>query len=178
MIKRLIWTIWTPMSSVLKKADKLNLSLSLSVMITRVTCNVSCLGYGSAVPFCRYLKISKPDCILWFHSDFNKYVQGSYGSGKSQGEMIFLKVREKSGNFEVGFCMNPDVTQGSFTSIYIDNIIGPGHRLAPHWWQAITWHNEFTFRKNYLLTYLVRFYDSVLFVGWHELHVCYFVLMS
>ena len=26
MIKRLIWTIWTPMSSVLKKADKLNLS--------------------------------------------------------------------------------------------------------------------------------------------------------
>ena len=31
MIKRLIWTIWTPMSSVLKKADKLNLSLSLSL---------------------------------------------------------------------------------------------------------------------------------------------------
>ena len=30
LIKRLIWTIWTPMSSVLKKADKLNLSLSLS----------------------------------------------------------------------------------------------------------------------------------------------------
>ena len=30
MIKRLIWTIWTPMSSVLKKADKLNLSLSLT----------------------------------------------------------------------------------------------------------------------------------------------------
>ena len=29
MIKRLIWTIWTPMSSVLKKANKLNLSLSL-----------------------------------------------------------------------------------------------------------------------------------------------------
>ena len=28
MIKRLIWTIWTQMSSVLKKADKLNLSLS------------------------------------------------------------------------------------------------------------------------------------------------------
>ena len=34
MIKRLIWTIWTPMSSVLKKADKLNLSLSLSVVWT------------------------------------------------------------------------------------------------------------------------------------------------
>ena len=30
MIKWLIWTIWTLMSSVLKKADKLNLSLSLS----------------------------------------------------------------------------------------------------------------------------------------------------
>ena len=29
MIKRLMWTIWTPMSSVLKKAVKLNLSLSL-----------------------------------------------------------------------------------------------------------------------------------------------------
>ena len=29
MITRLIWTIWTPMSSVLKRADKLNLSLSL-----------------------------------------------------------------------------------------------------------------------------------------------------
>ena len=28
MITRLIWTIWTPMSSVPKKADKLNLSLS------------------------------------------------------------------------------------------------------------------------------------------------------
>ena len=28
MIKWLIWNIWTPMSSVLKKADKLNLSLS------------------------------------------------------------------------------------------------------------------------------------------------------
>ena len=33
MIKRLIWTIWTPMSSVLKKADKLNLSLSLSLKL-------------------------------------------------------------------------------------------------------------------------------------------------
>ena len=32
MIKRLIWTIWTPMSSVLKKADKLNLSLSLMLL--------------------------------------------------------------------------------------------------------------------------------------------------
>ena len=32
MIKRLIWTIWTPMSSVLKKADKLNLSLSWTSM--------------------------------------------------------------------------------------------------------------------------------------------------
>ena len=31
MIKRLVWIIWTPMSSVLKKADKLNLSLSLSL---------------------------------------------------------------------------------------------------------------------------------------------------
>ena len=31
MITRLIWTIWTLMSSVLKKADKLNLSLSLSL---------------------------------------------------------------------------------------------------------------------------------------------------
>ena len=31
MITRLIWTIWTPMSSVPKKADKLNLSLSLSL---------------------------------------------------------------------------------------------------------------------------------------------------
>ena len=30
MIKRLIWTICTPMSSVPKKADKLNLSLSLA----------------------------------------------------------------------------------------------------------------------------------------------------
>ena len=29
MIKWLIWTIWTPVSSVLKKVDKLNLSLSL-----------------------------------------------------------------------------------------------------------------------------------------------------
>ena len=34
MIKRLIWTIWTPVSSVLKKADKLNLSLSLSLSLS------------------------------------------------------------------------------------------------------------------------------------------------
>ena len=34
MIKGLIWTIWTTMSSVLKKADKLNLSLSLSLSAT------------------------------------------------------------------------------------------------------------------------------------------------
>ena len=32
MITRLIWTIWTLMSSVPKKADKLNLSLSLSLI--------------------------------------------------------------------------------------------------------------------------------------------------
>ena len=32
MIKRLIWTIWTPISSVLKKADELNLSLSLGAI--------------------------------------------------------------------------------------------------------------------------------------------------
>ena len=30
MITRLVWTIWTPMSSVPKKANKLNLSLSFS----------------------------------------------------------------------------------------------------------------------------------------------------
>ena len=36
MIKRLIWTILTPMSSVLKKADKLNLSLSLSLSCDRI----------------------------------------------------------------------------------------------------------------------------------------------
>ena len=30
MITRLIWTIWTPMSSVPKKADKLNLSLHIA----------------------------------------------------------------------------------------------------------------------------------------------------
>ena len=37
MIKRLIWTIWTPMSFVLKKADKLNLSLSaLPQSITQI----------------------------------------------------------------------------------------------------------------------------------------------
>ena len=48
MIKRLIWTIWTPMSSVLKKADKLNLSLSLSLppessshMIFSIYCTAS-----------------------------------------------------------------------------------------------------------------------------------------
>ena len=34
MIKRLIWTIWTPMSSVLKTADKLNLSLSLLMTVS------------------------------------------------------------------------------------------------------------------------------------------------
>ena len=33
MIKRLIWTIWTPMSSVPQKADKLNLSLSKNYWI-------------------------------------------------------------------------------------------------------------------------------------------------
>ena len=32
MITRLIWTIWTPLSSVPKKANKLNLSLSASVL--------------------------------------------------------------------------------------------------------------------------------------------------
>ena len=36
MIKRLIWTIWTPMSSVLKKADKPNLSLSLGELPARI----------------------------------------------------------------------------------------------------------------------------------------------
>ena len=36
MIKRLMWTIWTPISSVLKKADKLNLSLYLSVVVAPV----------------------------------------------------------------------------------------------------------------------------------------------
>ena len=29
-------------------------------------------------------------------------VQGSHRSGKSQGKLYFLKVREKSGNFEIG----------------------------------------------------------------------------
>ena len=33
MITQLIWTIWTPMSSVPKKADKLNLSLSLFLLL-------------------------------------------------------------------------------------------------------------------------------------------------
>ena len=37
MIKWLIWTIWTAMSSVPKKADKLNLSLSLSYLVQPLT---------------------------------------------------------------------------------------------------------------------------------------------
>ena len=48
MIKRLIWTIWTPMSSVLKKADKLHLSLSGSH-----------LYHGCDIVKCRSKKTSK-----------------------------------------------------------------------------------------------------------------------
>ena len=50
MIKQLIWTIWTPVSSVLKKADKLNLSLSLFL---------SALGLGE-------LKLLKQHIMLDF----------------------------------------------------------------------------------------------------------------
>ena len=39
MIKRLIWTIWTLISSVLKKADKLNLSLSPSLSYIETVCH-------------------------------------------------------------------------------------------------------------------------------------------
>ena len=42
MIKRLIWTIWTSMSSVLKKADKLNLSLSLTPIHIHYDCVPLC----------------------------------------------------------------------------------------------------------------------------------------
>ena len=37
MIKRLIWTIWTALSSVPKKADKLNLTLSLWLWVSIYT---------------------------------------------------------------------------------------------------------------------------------------------
>ena len=44
MIKRLIWTIWTLMSSVLKKADKLNLSLSLCMIMASMN-SVQCSAF-------------------------------------------------------------------------------------------------------------------------------------
>ena len=52
MIKRLIWTIWTPMSSVLKKADKLNLSLSLSFKKMHLK-----MSSGKWQPFCLGLNV-------------------------------------------------------------------------------------------------------------------------
>ena len=34
---------------------------------------------------------------------WGRYItQGSHGSGKCRGNFYFLKVREKSGNFEIG----------------------------------------------------------------------------
>ena len=69
MIKRLIWTIWTPMSSVLKKADKLNLSLSLSF-----TC------WEQSVPKHLIWITFEPESMKWFPitASVPRY-QGSWG---------------------------------------------------------------------------------------------------
>ena len=51
MIKRLIWTIWTPMSSVLKKADKLNLSLSFHHVGGSINLFMASTGDVWIIPF-------------------------------------------------------------------------------------------------------------------------------
>ena len=67
MITRLIWTIWTPMSSVPKKADKLNLSLFLSSILK---CDRKINSEMRAVPT-RVGVNSIPELELWLNSNSN-----------------------------------------------------------------------------------------------------------
>ena len=65
MIKWLIWTIWTLMSSVLKKADKLNLSLSLVELSTTRSCNQCLLDIWTCVSVSNWTKTrSRNQCLL------------------------------------------------------------------------------------------------------------------
>ena len=71
MITRLIWTIWTPMSSVPKKADKLNLSLSLMQCSCFFSANPLILIYRCMFPFCSEIISGNPkqwvliDTLTW-----------------------------------------------------------------------------------------------------------------
>ena len=70
MITWLIWTIWTSMSSVPKKADKLNLSLSLvdgtTLIIVQISTNVSVKdeSHTLSYPYLPQLEVSKSQWIL------------------------------------------------------------------------------------------------------------------
>ena len=112
MITRLIWTIWTPMSSVPKKADKLNLSLlsvtcavlvqylschcTFCTVLPVVVCNTlhsSCgtlticvLDVGFIHCFVPYMSVSFP--LSWYTNsqllDMNEYELYEYQTGNGQ----------------------------------------------------------------------------------------------
>ena len=70
MITRLIWSIWTPMSSVPKKSDKLNLSLSLALCkiynkIVDIPPYPSRPTYPLCVPTAWGILTSRLNCLLW-----------------------------------------------------------------------------------------------------------------
>ena len=62
MITRLIWTIWTPMSSVSKKDDKLNLSFSLSNNVDQY---VWCITRCHSVKTLKYLTEFLCKLYMW-----------------------------------------------------------------------------------------------------------------
>ena len=84
MIKRLIWTIWTPMSSVLKKADKLNLSLSLSMLLLWWCLKSSCFFHSIDSSISSHTADKKPGFLVVKRSS------GSLGVWSKLGDRLCL----------------------------------------------------------------------------------------
>ena len=72
---------------------------SVSVSSCRCCMFVSCVHPVAVLnaAFCMTCSL-----LMLVEDAIGDHTQGSHRSGKSQGKFYFLKVREKSGNFEIG----------------------------------------------------------------------------
>ena len=124
MIKRLIWTIWTLMSSVLEKADKLNLSLSHAKIMKcwgNCCCNTGPLGGESVVmedSLPRGLSITVP-CI---NSLAPRTLDNNFGS------KIFKLIPQNS---SLGACCEIALRWMPYNLSNVKVYIGSGNGLVP-----------------------------------------------
>ena len=142
MITRLIWTIWTPMSSVPQKADKLSLSLSLSRSFNE---NVAHIRLWITIWWNLFATHRLPlDATKYDWSGYLTLNIAPFNSLQAPYEMLKLTKRSSNSSEQLCTshrpgCKNRNLTCTMFGSCQGDNTWYNDHTIlstAIGWWGA------------------------------------------